>query len=74
MKSKLLFIVLLCLALIAVSSPAMAQFKKLKDKVKEKAEKKVEKKIEGEEETAMRARHNRTMKINFDFMELSFLH
>jgi OOP family OmpA-OmpF porin len=51
MKSKLVFIGLLCLALIAVSTPAQAQFKKLKDKVKEKAEKKVEETIEGEEET-----------------------
>jgi len=52
MRSKLIFIVLLCLALIAVSSPTSAQLKKLKDKVKEKAEKKVEKTIEGEEKTA----------------------
>jgi OOP family OmpA-OmpF porin len=52
MRSKLILILMLCLALIAVSSPAMAQLKKLKDKVKEKAEKKVEKTIEGEEETA----------------------
>jgi outer membrane protein OmpA-like peptidoglycan-associated protein len=52
MRSKLIFIVLLCLALIAMSSPTSAQLKKLKDKVKEKAEKKVEKTIEGEEETA----------------------
>ena len=52
MKSKFIFIVLLCLACIAMSSPTMAQFGKLKDKVKEKAEKKVEETIEGEEETA----------------------
>ena len=52
MRSKLILIVLLCLALIAVSSPTSAQLKKIKDKVKEKAEKKVEKTIEGEEETA----------------------
>ena len=52
MKSKLIFIVLLCLALIAMSSPTMAQFKKLKDKAKEKAEKKVEETVEGKEETA----------------------
>lgn len=52
MKSKLIFIVLLCLALIAMSSPTTAQLKKIKDKVKEKAEKKVEETIEGEEETA----------------------
>lgn len=51
MKSKLIFIGLLCFALIAVSSPATAQFKKLKDKAKEKAEKKVEETIEGKEET-----------------------
>jgi OOP family OmpA-OmpF porin len=51
MKSKLVFIGLLCLALIAVSTPAQAQFKKLKDKVKEKAEKKVEETVEGTEET-----------------------
>jgi OOP family OmpA-OmpF porin len=51
MKSKLIFISLLCLALIAVSSPTQAQFKKLKDKVKEKAEKKVEEKVEGTEDT-----------------------
>jgi len=52
MKSKLIFIGLLCLALIAVSSPATAQFKKLKEKAKEKAEKKVEETVEGKEETA----------------------
>jgi outer membrane protein OmpA-like peptidoglycan-associated protein len=52
MKSKFTFIVLFCLALIAVSSPATAQFGKLKDKAKEKAEKKVEETIEGKEETA----------------------
>ncbi|MCJ7458383.1 MAG: hypothetical protein MUP17_05270, partial [candidate division Zixibacteria bacterium] len=52
MKSKFIFIVLLCLAFIAMSSPTMAQFGKLKDKVKEKAEKKVEETIEGKEETA----------------------
>jgi outer membrane protein OmpA-like peptidoglycan-associated protein len=51
MKSKLIFIGLLCLALIAVSSPTSAQFKKLKDKAKEKAEKKVEETVEGTEET-----------------------
>jgi outer membrane protein OmpA-like peptidoglycan-associated protein len=51
MKSKLIFIGLLCLALIAVSSPATAQFKKLKEKAKEKAEKKVEETVEGKEET-----------------------
>jgi len=51
MKSKLIFIGLLCLALIAMSSPASAQFKKLKDKAKEKAEKKVEETVEGTEET-----------------------
>ena len=42
MKSKFIFVILLCLAFIAMSSPTMAQFGKLKDKVKEKAEKKVE--------------------------------
>ena len=52
MKSKLIFIGLLCLVLIAMSSPTQAQFKKLKDKAKEKAEKKVEEKVEGKEETA----------------------
>jgi OOP family OmpA-OmpF porin len=56
MKSKLIFIGLLCLALLAVSSPATAQFGKLKDKAKEKAKEKVEKKveetIEGTEEEA----------------------
>ncbi|MGB8657539.1 MAG: OmpA family protein [Candidatus Zixiibacteriota bacterium] len=52
MKSKLIFISLLCLALIAMSSPTQAQFSKLKDKVKEKAQKKVEEKVEGTEETA----------------------
>ena len=52
MRSKLIFIGLLCLALIAVSSPTSAQLKKIKDKVKEKAEKKVEETIEGKEETA----------------------
>lgn len=52
MKSKLIFIVLLCLALIGVSYPSMAQFGKLKDKAKEKVEKKVKETIEGEEETA----------------------
>jgi OOP family OmpA-OmpF porin len=51
MKAKLIFIVVLCLAFIAVSSPAQAQFKKLKDKAKEKAEKKVEETVEGTEET-----------------------
>jgi OOP family OmpA-OmpF porin len=51
MKSKLIFIGLLCLALLAVSSPATAQFKKLKEKAKEKAEKKVEETVEGKEET-----------------------
>jgi OOP family OmpA-OmpF porin len=55
MKSKLIFMVLLCLALLAVSSPATAQLGKLKDKAKEKAkekaEKKVEETIEGTEET-----------------------
>jgi OOP family OmpA-OmpF porin len=51
MKAKLIFIGLLCLALIAVSSPASAQFKKLKEKAKEKAEKKVEETVEGTEET-----------------------
>jgi OOP family OmpA-OmpF porin len=50
MKSKLIFIGLLCFALIAMSSPANAQLKKLKDKVKEKAEKKVEETVEGKEE------------------------
>jgi outer membrane protein OmpA-like peptidoglycan-associated protein len=34
-----------------MSSPASAQFKKLKDKAKEKVEKKVEEKVEGTEET-----------------------
>jgi len=52
MKSKFIFIVLLCLAFIAMSSPTMAQFGKLKDKVKEKAEKKIEETIEGKDETA----------------------
>jgi outer membrane protein OmpA-like peptidoglycan-associated protein len=52
MKSKFIFIVLLCLAFIAMSSPTMAQFGKLKDKVKEKAEKKVEETVKGKEETA----------------------
>jgi OmpA-OmpF porin, OOP family len=52
MKSKFIFVVLLCLAFIAMSSPTMAQFGKLKDKVKEKAEKKVEETIKGKEETA----------------------
>ena len=51
MKAKIVFVVLLCFAFIATSSPAQAQFKKLKDKVKEKAEKKVEEKVEGTEET-----------------------
>jgi OOP family OmpA-OmpF porin len=51
MKSKLIFIGLLCLALLAMSSPATAQFKKLKEKAKEKAEKKVEETVEGTEET-----------------------
>jgi OmpA-OmpF porin, OOP family len=51
MKAKFIFIVLLGFALIAMWSPATAQFKKLKDKVKEKAEKKVEEKVEGTEET-----------------------
>jgi OOP family OmpA-OmpF porin len=51
MRSKLIFIGLLCLALIAMYSPAQAQFKKLKDKAKEKAEKKVEETVEGKEET-----------------------
>jgi OOP family OmpA-OmpF porin len=51
MKSKLIIIGLLCLALMAVSSPIQAQFDKLKKKAKEKAEKKVEETIEGEEET-----------------------
>ena len=52
MKAKIVFVVLLCFAFIAMSSPTQAQFKKLKDKVKEKAEKKVEEKVEGTEETA----------------------
>ncbi len=52
MKSKFLFIILLCLAFIAMSSPTMAQFGKLKDKVKEKAEKKVEETVKGKDETA----------------------
>ena len=52
MKAKIVFVVLLCFAFIATSSPVQAQFKKLKDKVKEKAEKKVEEKVEGKEETA----------------------
>ncbi len=51
MKAKIVFVVLLCFAFIAMSSPTQAQFKKLKDKVKEKAEKKVEEKVEGTEET-----------------------
>ena len=51
MKSKLIFVVMLCLALIAMSSQVNAQFKKLKDKAKEKAEKKVEETVEGKEET-----------------------
>jgi len=52
MKSKLIFIGLLCFALIAMSAPVNAQFKKLKDKAKEKAEKKVEETVEGKEEEA----------------------
>lgn len=52
MKSKFIFVVLLCLAFIAMSSTAMAQFGKLKDKVKEKAEKKVEETVKGKDETA----------------------
>jgi len=52
MKSKFIFIVLLCLAFIAMSSPTIAQFGKLKDKVKEKAEKKVEETVKGKDETA----------------------
>ena len=52
MKSKFTLIVLLCFALIAVWSPATAQFGKLKDQAKEKAEKKVKEAIEGKEETA----------------------
>ena len=52
MKSKFIFVVLLCLAFIAMSSPTMAQFGKLKDKVKEKAEKKVEEAVKGKDETA----------------------
>ncbi|HVP36960.1 MAG TPA: OmpA family protein [Terriglobales bacterium] len=51
MKSKFIFVVLLCLAFIAMSFPARAQFGKLKDKVKEKVEKKVKKTAEGVEET-----------------------
>jgi OOP family OmpA-OmpF porin len=55
-KSKLIFIVLLCLAFIVISFPAQAQFKKLTDKAKEKAEKKAEEKVdeavEGTEGTA----------------------
>jgi OmpA-OmpF porin, OOP family len=52
MKTKVIFVVMLCFAFIAMSSPTQAQFGKLKDKVKEKAEKKVEEKVEGTEETA----------------------
>ena len=52
MKSKFIFSILLCLAFIAMSSPTMAQFGKLKDKVKEKAEKKVEETVKGKDETA----------------------
>jgi outer membrane protein OmpA-like peptidoglycan-associated protein len=52
MQAKFFLIALLCLALIVVSSPATAQFGKLKDKVKDEVEKKVEEKIEGEEKTA----------------------
>ena len=51
MQSKFFLIVLLCLALIVVSSPATAQFGKLKDKVTNEVEKKVEETIEGEEKT-----------------------
>ncbi len=52
MKLKFIFVGLLCFAFIAMSSPIMAQFGKLKDKAKEKVEKKVEETIKGEEETA----------------------
>jgi len=54
-KAKIIFTFLLCLVFIVMSSPAQAQFKKIKDKAKEKAEKKVEEKVdetvEGTEET-----------------------
>jgi OOP family OmpA-OmpF porin len=51
MKCKLICIVLLGLAVIVMSFPAQAQFKKLTDKAKEKAEKKAEEAVEGKEET-----------------------
>jgi OOP family OmpA-OmpF porin len=52
MKSKLIFIGLLCFALIAMSTPAMAQFEKLKEKAKEEAEKKAREAIEEKKEEA----------------------